>query len=187
MIAVHARYRGRERRRAELVRRSAGALSTLPGVEDFEVCGVEDIRAAVSSPEAVLNVIMALLADGNWAVGLGISDTNDALPLATAAAGHRAGVVSVKVEGRGAGTDAEDIAAALALLGHLVHKRTFEGRQATALLRGGYNQNEAAEELGISKQAMSQRLQAAGWRAEQAGWKLVLNLIARAAAPSPAQ
>ena len=44
------------------------------------------------------------------------------------------------------------------------------------------NQNEAAATLGISKQAMSQRLQAAGWPAEQAGWQLALNLITRAAA-----
>ena len=44
-------------------------------------------------------------------------------------------------------------------------------------MRGGLNQNEAAEELGISKQAMSQRLQAAGWAAETAGCQLAVNLI----------
>ena len=60
-------------------------------------------------------------------------------------------------------------------------KRTLEGREATALVRRGFNQNEAAEALGISKQAMSQRLQAAGWQAEQAGVALALNLIGRAA------
>ena len=32
MLAVHARYRGRSVRRAELVQRSASALSTLSGV-----------------------------------------------------------------------------------------------------------------------------------------------------------
>ncbi len=32
MLAVHARYRGRSVRRAELVQRSASALSTLDGV-----------------------------------------------------------------------------------------------------------------------------------------------------------
>ena len=48
-------------------------------------------------------------------------------------------------------------------------------------MRSGLNQNQAAEQLGISKQAMSQRLQAAGWHAEQAGWQLAVNLINRAA------
>ena len=66
-------------------------------------------------------------------------------------------------------------------MAHVLHKRTYEGREATSLVRRGMNQNEAAATLGISKQAMSQRLQAAGWPAEQAGWQLALNLITRAA------
>ena len=37
MIAVHARYRGREKARAAVVERSAEALSGLPGVAGFEV------------------------------------------------------------------------------------------------------------------------------------------------------
>ena len=37
MIAVHARYRGREKGRAAVVERSAQALSSLPGVAGFEV------------------------------------------------------------------------------------------------------------------------------------------------------
>ena len=45
MIAVHARYRGREKARATVVERSAEALSGLPGVAGFEVLGVEDIRS----------------------------------------------------------------------------------------------------------------------------------------------
>lgn len=47
-------------------------------------------------------------------------------------------------------------------------------------MRRGMNQNEAARQLGISKQALSQRLQAAGWQAEQAGWQLALNLMTQA-------
>ena len=74
MIAVHARYRGREKARATVVERSAEALSSLPGVAGFEVLGVEDIRSQVADAEAALNLIMALLSDGNWAIGLGIAD-----------------------------------------------------------------------------------------------------------------
>lgn len=185
MIAVHARYRGREKRRADVVRRSAEALSTLPGVGTLDIVGVEDIRAHVDGAEAALNLIMALLSDGSWAVGLGITREGSALYAASEAVGNRPATVSVKVQTAQPGTDAEDIAAALALLGHVLHKRTIEGREATSLLRSGYNQNEAAAELGISKQAMSQRLQAAGWKAELAGWRLVLNLITRAAAAEP--
>ena len=189
MIAVHARYRGREKARATVVERSAEALSSLPGVAGFEVLGVEDIRSQVADAEAALNLIMALLSDGNWAIGLGIADgtgsdnsaPSDASATATNAVGTRAGQVRVIVDMQNATTEAADIAATFALMSHVLHKRTYEGREATSLVRRGMNQNEAAATLGISKQAMSQRLQAAGWPAEQAGWQLALNLITRAA------
>jgi len=187
MIAVHARYRGREKARATVVERSAEALSSLPGVAGFEVLGVEDIRSKVADAEAALNLIMALLSDGNWAIGLGIADgsdnsaPSDASATATAAVGTRAGQVRVIVDRQNTTTEASDIAATFALMSHVLHKRTYEGREATSLVRRGMNQNEAAATLGISKQAMSQRLQAAGWPAEQAGWQLALNLITRAA------
>ncbi|SMG30657.1 hypothetical protein SAMN06295981_1861 [Corynebacterium pollutisoli] len=186
MLAIHARYRGREVRRAQLVRRSAEALSTLDGVGEFEILGVEDICAVVDSPESLCDTVMALLSDGSWAIGLGISpdttDEDEARATATGAlkGSARAGVVKVAYAPRRNAPIAGDIAAAFALLGHVLGKRTLEGREATSLVRSGLNQNEAAEELGISKQAMSQRLQAAGWQAETAGWQLAVNLLARA-------
>lgn len=187
MLAVHARYRGRSVRRAELVQRSATALSTLDGVGEFHVLGVEDICAVVDSATAVCEVVMALLADGDWAIGIGISpgnqaDEDSARHVATAALKNsaRMGQVYTKLNKRGRSAEASDIAAAFALIGYVLNKRTIEGREATSLVRAGLNQNEAAEELGISKQAMSQRLQAAGWSAEMAGWQLAVNLIERA-------
>lgn len=177
MIAVHARYRGRETRRADLVRRSAEALSTLPGVGTFEEVGVEDIRAHVSGPVETVDLIMALLSDGNWAIGLGITQHGPAVYAATDAVGTRPAQVRVIVDKSDVATEASDIEATFALIAHVLAKRTVEGREATSLVRRGLNQNEAALELGISKQAMSQRLQAAGWQAEQAGWKLAVNLI----------
>lgn len=179
MIAVHGRYRGREKGRAELVRRSADALSTLPGVARFEILGIEDIRTHVKSPEIALNLIMAFLSDGDWAIGLGIAPQREALHLATRAVPSKAAKVGVQVA-TSSTTAADDITAVFALLSHVLQKRTFEGREATALVRSGLNQNEAAQHLGVSKQAMSQRLQAAGWQAEKAGWKLALNLVVRA-------
>src|SRR5690625_7104073 len=59
-------------RRAELVERSAAALSTLDGVGEFEFLGVEDICAKVDTATAVCEVDMALLADGSWAISIGI-------------------------------------------------------------------------------------------------------------------
>ncbi|RNE49165.1 MarR family transcriptional regulator [Corynebacterium alimapuense] len=185
MLAVHARYRGREIRRSALVKRSAEALSTLNGVGEFHVLGVEDICAAVESPRAVCDTVMALLSDGNWVIGIGVAPGGNAdiarkTATASLSKGGRAGIVKAKLSTRGGADRAADIAAVFALLGQVLAKRTLEGREATSLVRSGLNQNEAAEELGISKQAMSQRLQAAGWQAETAGWQLAVNLIARA-------
>ncbi|AJK68884.1 hypothetical protein [Corynebacterium marinum] len=186
MLAVHARYRGREARRALLVKRSAEALSTLDGVGEFQVLGVEDICAVVESPEALCDTVMALLSDGSWAIGIGIvpGTSDEQLTRDTASGslrgGARAATVKVAALPKGTSTLAEDIAAVFALMGHVLAKRTTEGREATSLVRSGLNQNEAAEELGISKQAMSQRLQAAGWQAETAGWRLAVNLLTRA-------
>ncbi|MGD7001268.1 MarR family transcriptional regulator [Corynebacterium halotolerans] len=196
MLAVHARYRGKALRRADLVRRSAEALATLEGVGDFEVLGVEDICAVVETGPAVCDVVMALLSDGEWAIGVGIDSALDpedpdseaaVRSLGTKALGKpgratRAGVVKVAVAPTPAlkasgNTAASDISATFALLGQVLAKRSIEGRQATSLVRRGLTQNEAAEELGISKQAISQRLQAAGWQAENAGWQLAVNLI----------
>ncbi|MFH0410565.1 MarR family transcriptional regulator [Corynebacterium sp. L4756] len=193
MLAVHARYRGRATRRAELVEQSAVALSTLEGVGEFDFLGVEDICAEVETATAVCEVVMALLADGSWAISIGVS-TKDAKQAATNGlkSSARPGQVYATVEpviasGTGslasknkAKTDAANIVSAFALLSFVLSKRTTEGREATSLVRSGLNQNEAAEELGISKQAMSQRLQAAGWAAEGAGWQLAVNLIATA-------
>lgn len=195
MFAIHARYRGRAVRRAELVARSAEALSTLEGVGTFEVLGVEDICALVHTPEAVADTTMALLSAGEWAIGIGVVPAGTAQAeqkakkLASSALGTRAriGTVKAKVGAPRSEKDeaerwASDIAAAFLLLATVLGKRSPEGREATSLMRRGYNQNEAAEQLGITKQAMSQRLQAAGWQAETAGWQLAVNLIRRAEA-----
>lgn len=193
MLAVHARYRGRATRRAELVERSAAALSTLEGVGEFDFLGVEDICADVDTATAVCEVVMALLADGSWAISIGVSGS-DAKKTATGGLkpAARPGQVYATVEpaaASGTGSkvakekakkDSANIVSAFALLSFVLGKRTAEGREATSLVRSGLNQNEAAEELGISKQAMSQRLQAAGWAAEGAGWQLAVNLIAAA-------
>ncbi|GAB3591489.1 hypothetical protein CFAEC_07365 [Corynebacterium faecale] len=196
MWALHARYRGRDTRRAELVRRFAEALSTLDGAGEFELLGVEDIRAYITSPETTCDVVMALLAAGDWAIGIGVVPSADkpnpedeaqvelAKKTATDALRPtaRSGAVKVRIVGaRRDDSRAFNISASFALMSQVLSKRSIEGREATSLMRSGMNQNEAAGELGISKQAMSQRLQAAGWQAEQAGWQLSVNLIDHAA------
>ena len=189
MFAIHARYRGRERRRAELVRQSAEALSTLPGVGQFAVTGIEDIAAHIETAEATCDTALALLSHGDWALAIAAAPSaSTALSLAATTLGVHARAGTVKVglafqteEATTASNElAEDIVGAFLMLGHILSRRTMEGREATSMMRAGYSQIEAAAELGISKQAMSQRLQAAGWQAELSGWRLAVRLLSKA-------
>lgn len=68
----------------------------------------------------------------------------------------------------------------LTLLALLVMRRSAEGHTAVDLVRGGLNQSEAADRLQITKQAMSQRLAAAGWQAEEPARTTATRLLDRA-------
>lgn len=195
MYAVFARYRGRSTHRAEHVRASAEALSHLEGLGEVRLAGVEEIEATPASAEAVLTLVMALLAAGDWAIGIGIASENaskanaDKAALKALSAAHsvlakggKAGHVKIRIRSTDAEAHAmsEDISAAFALLYHVISRRSPEGREATHLMRAGWTQVEAAAELGVSKQAINQRLAAAGWNAELAGWNLAVHLLERA-------
>lgn len=178
MHAVYARYRGRDLHRGDLVRRSAAALRTLPGLGQVTSLGVEELGLTTEDSEAAISMVMALVSATDWRIGLGTAGTEQRALAAAQHASRRRVPVGVDVEKR-KDPDAE---AAFALLAHVLEKRSFEGRQATSLMRQGLNQVEAAAELGVSKQAVSQRLRAAGWQAELSGWQLAVNLVARPAA-----
>lgn len=195
MYAVHATYRGTSLRRAEYVTRFAEALGGAPGTVDARVHGPEDFAVVAADADAAAGVVMNLVQAGDFAVGIGaVAGGDGTADQIIAAAGRavdgvrRAGVIQARVEepgpggvrapGRGAEI-AGDIAAAFTLVAHVLTRRTAEGREATALVRQGHLQSEAAEIVGISKQAMSQRLAAAGWQAEQAGWSLAVHMLAR--------
>ncbi|MBV7295449.1 DNA-binding protein [Corynebacterium sp. TAE3-ERU12] len=199
MFAVHARYRGRASRRADHVVASAAALSRLEAVGEVTTAGVEDIHATPQGPVGVTTLVLALLAAGDWAVAIAVcpphagagagmsaaARASAASDAATAALGRggRAGQVQVRVIGEttAVGDASDDIAAAFTLLQHVISRRSAQGRQATGLMRAGWSQVEAAAELGVSKQAVNQRLNAAGWHAEEAGWTLAVHLLERAA------
>lgn len=198
MFVVQARYRGRARRRAEFVQQAAQALSTLPSGGEFKVTSVEEIAASIETPQGVCDTIMALLSAGDWAVScvVFIDDETEGMLIdedsvlkekafkfaaSTLGAHARSGTVKagVKINNRKNIGWGNDIQSVFTMISHILAKRTAEGREATSLVRSGLNQNEAAQELGISKQAMSQRLQAAGWQAELAGYHLAISLLRR--------
>ena len=65
----------------------------------------------------------------------------------------------------------------IALLLLLRQRRSVEGWQAIDLVETGLSQAEAALRLGVSNAAISQRLKAASWRAEQAARPTLVKLL----------
>ncbi|WP_297009451.1 DNA-binding protein [uncultured Corynebacterium sp.] len=209
MFAIHALYHGRSRRRADYIRDVAEALAATSAVSDVRLYGAEGFAVVSPDADGATTVVLNLLQAGDFAVGVGaiIGGADAGLTDPGAAGGtgdfreqlfgaaarsfgrqHRPATVTTRVElpgpggARAPGTPADvadDVTAAFTLLAHVLTRRTPEGREATALMRQGYLQTEAAEEVGISKQAMSQRLAAAGWQAEQAGWTLAVHMLRR--------
>ncbi|MCX2163748.1 MULTISPECIES: DNA-binding protein [Corynebacterium] len=203
MFAIHASYRGRMRRRGAYVREVVEAFSHSPVVRAVEHRSVEDFVVITEGPDETGGVVLSLIQGGDFAIGIGTvtggaaaseEDSEELEQQVAATAGRavsrtqKATTVTVRIERPGPGgvlapgaaaMIGEDIAAAFTLLAFVLSRRTEEGREATALLRAGHLQSEAAAIVGISKQAMSQRLAAAGWQAEQSGWSLAVHMLAR--------
>lgn len=203
MFAIHASYRGKMRRRGAYVREVVDAFAQSPVVRSVEQKAVEDFVVVTDGPDETGGVVLSLIQGGDFAIGIGTvtggataseEDAEELEKEVVAAAGRavarnqKATTVTVRIERPGPGgvlapgaaaMIGEDISAAFTLLAYVLARRTEEGREATALLRAGHLQSEAAAILGISKQAMSQRLAAAGWQAEQSGWNLAVHMLAR--------
>jgi hypothetical protein len=172
------------------------ALAALAGLEaaaPFARTVGDEFQGALADPAAVVDAVVTLLRSGHWHVGLGIGPVEAPLPvdpragrgpafLAARAAVERAKrepshlcVVSAVV-----GTEATDAGVAFQLLAALYQRRTSDGWEAIEEVRRGASQASAAARLGISRQAVGQRLRAAGWSLEQQGLPVVARLLARA-------
>lgn len=149
------------------------------------------LAAATDSERFVVALAMDLMRRGHLGVGIGIAgdDAADGAedgPGASAAARAwsrtRSAPVPIVVDGpahrQAALLDAQS---ALQLTGALVTRRSVPGHTAVGLMDRLGSQTEAAAVLGITRQAMSQRLRAAGWQNELAGRRLSERLLRVAA------
>jgi hypothetical protein len=141
-----------------------------------------------------LDATLALLRDGRWTVGLGAGAVDEPLPAASRAASGGAFVHArhavERAKGRGSAApvavEADDPAAAaevealLRLLGAVAARRSPAGWEAVDTLAaagGAGSQKDVARALGITEQAVSQRLRAALWAEEAAVRPVVVRLL----------
>lgn len=141
----------------------------------------DEIQALVREPAIALTLILELTRAGQWSVGCGIGPVRMPLPDNTreaagpAFAAARDAVVRAKnaprrfaltVAGQPQEAGGEHVAPLVELLLLLRSRRSPEGWELFDLMATGLTQSEAAQRLGISPQAVSQRANAAAIRAE---------------------
>jgi DNA-directed RNA polymerase specialized sigma24 family protein len=81
--------------------------------------------------------------------------------------------------------EAADAQAVLSALAALVERRSEQAWEAIALVDQGRTQSEAATVLGVSRQAVGQRLAAGLWELERELRPTATRLLARAAGSAP--
>ena len=161
-------------------------------VRPFQRTAGDEVQAVVADPATVVDLALDLVGREHWSIGIGTGPVEEPLPAETRAgrgpafesarvAVDRAKSAPGRVAVEGSDPDgATDADTALTLVAILVARRTEEGREAVEQMRHGSTQTEAARALGISKQAVSQRLSTAGWHVETAGRRLAERLLRKA-------
>ncbi|WP_104523946.1 hypothetical protein [Blastococcus atacamensis] len=188
-VDQRASRRGPDRVGEALTELTSAVRPVLP----FERTAGDEFQGVLGSPEEVVDVAVRLVRLGGWSIGIGAGPVQSPLPPSTRAAtgpaflSARRAVDAAKqrpmrLAVRGAvPPDAADAQAVLSALAVLVGRRSDQAWEAIDLVDGGRTQAEAAAELGISRQAVGQRLAAASWELERELRPTAARLLARAA------
>ena len=180
------------RRGPDLVDGALERLSQYPATRAFERTAGDEFQGVFEDPMSAVDAVLDLVRDGHWSIGVGIGGVELPLPTSTRAGRGDAFVlareaveaakrapqrIAVRATDAGAGAEAQ---AVLHLLAALMRARTPQAWQAIDLVEPGRPQAEVAAKLGITRQAVGQRLTAAHWREEQAARPVLRRLLARA-------
>ncbi|WP_020577855.1 SatD family protein [Actinopolymorpha alba] len=164
-------------------------------VRGFERTAGDEVQGLLDQPSDAVDASLALVRDGRWYVGVGVGPVREPLPDSVRAAAGPAFVHAREAVDRAkasparlavVGPDPEsarDAEALLALLAAVVQRRSRQGWEVVDLMARGLAQKDVAERLGISPQAVSQRLRSALWNEERRVRPLAVRLLAQADAP----
>ncbi len=164
-------------------------------VRGFERTVGDEVQGVLDDAEVVVDLTLRILRSGGWSVGLGAGPVDEPLPPHARAGSGRAFVLAreavERAKGRGRPVPVaveaamaergRDCEAVLTMLAVLIHRRTDAGWavvDTVTALGAGATQEDVADRLGISQQAVSQRLRTALWNEEQAVRPVVARLLA---------
>ena len=191
------------RRSADHVPAALAALDASVGDRftlSFERTAGDELQGLTDDPGAVVDAVLALTRLPQWHIGIGIGQVESPLPASTREArgtaylAARAAVEQarsapshlrlVAAESVGAGPYGEEVvqraAAALVVLRALVSRRTPEGGEIMDVLDDAGSGRVAAQRLGISPSAVSQRATRSARSESQLGAELARSLLADA-------
>jgi hypothetical protein len=153
----------------------------------------DEFQGLVANPASVVDVTLGLMRTVGWHVGIGIGAVQQPLPsdarqargpafLAARSAVEAAKKQSTHVSVRSVPDrlEARDAEITFRLLIALQLRRSAHGWEAAGLMDQGLTQAAAASTLGITRQALSQRLQAAHWSLDRESRLVLARLLARA-------
>lgn len=161
-------------------------------VRSFERTAGDEVQAIVGSAEDAVDIALTLVRTGEWTVGIGAGPVRMPIPESVRAANGPAFIYARDAVDRAkkspyhvavAGPDSESASEAedlLRLLGAVVQRRSREGWEVADLMADGLSQKEIARQLGITPQAVSQRLRTGLWREERRVRPLAARLLAQA-------
>ncbi|MCZ2826498.1 MULTISPECIES: hypothetical protein [unclassified Modestobacter] len=169
------------------------ALADVPTVLRFERTAGDEFQGLLDDPAVVVDVVRRLARDGGWSLGIGVGPVHTPLPGSTRAGAGPAFVAAraaveaakrrpVRLAVRGPVPEsAADAQAVLSALAVLVERRSDQAWEAIELVEAGRTQAQAATELGVTRQAVGQRLGAGLWDVERDLHPTAARLLARAA------
>ncbi len=177
------------------------ALADLGVTLPFERTAGDEIQGLLDDPGSVVTAVTRLTRLGGWRIGLGAGTVDSPLPTSTRAARGPAYLAARAAidEARSAPAElalalppgvgggpygglieaAKDAETALWLLRTVLARRSEEGWELMDLLDTGLTNARAAERLGISPSAVSQRLSRASRTEIDRGTQLAARLLGR--------
>lgn len=145
-----------------------------PVKRGFERTAGDEVQGVLYDGVSAAQLALAVAATGDWSVGIGVGAVESPLPKQTRAgrgvafenareaverAKKSAGALAIS----GPGSEAGRIEAELQLISILNFRRSESSVEAGKLVAQGLTQHEIAAKLGITQQAVSQRLASGMW------------------------
>jgi len=152
----------------------------------FERTAGDEMEALIDDPATLTEVVLRALRTSTWWIGIGIGSVDQPLPASVRQSQGTAFVLArqaiqeakarpERVRALAQDRDAGDLEAALLLMGVLFSRRHVPESPVNRLRQSGLTIVQIAEQLGITKQAVSQQLRVSRTE-EQAGRRLVQHL-----------